>query len=123
MIRTLILALALALSGLPALASSWITRDSNLRAGPGTDFHIRGVLRTCARVEVLGRSRGWLEVDSRRGYGWVRASNVSDHRPRGCRGGRPDIIIDPPWHPDPWHRPIRPRNPNPLDDWNRWHDW
>lgn len=130
MIRSLFIVLALALAGAsaPALASSWIVEDSNLRSGPGTDYRVRAVLRSCARVEVLGRSRNWLEVDSQRGYGWVRASNVSDHRPRFCRGGapivHPPIIVDPnPWHPDPWHRPLRPRDPNPLDDWNRWHDW
>jgi uncharacterized protein YraI len=117
------LALVLALAGAPVLASSWIARDSNLRTGPGNDYRVRAVLQTCDMVDVVGRSRGWLHVESDRGLGWVRASNVSDRRPRGCRGHRPDVIIDPPWRPDPWHRPIRPHNPNPLDEWNRWHDW
>ena len=75
-------------------ARAVVTRSTNVRAGPGTDFRVVGRLRGGDQVNVTrcSSSRRWCRVQSRyTRNGWVRARNLD--RVRGRRGsGRPSDI-------------------------------
>jgi uncharacterized protein YraI len=86
--RYFMLALALTLAGATTASASWVTRDLNLRSGPGMGHHVRDVLRTCTWVDVHDQRGNWLRVSTHRGTGWVSARYVSAHRPGYCHGQR-----------------------------------
>lgn len=91
------------------------TADLNLRAGPGTQYRVIGAMPRGARVEVLGCSRGWCEVQwgGRRGFASERFLSPAV-APRG--GGSLEIIVPfpgigirPEPAPPPLARPAPPR--------------
>ena len=74
--KTLMLASAAVLAAAPALAQQMgsVTTDLNLRAGPGPNYEIRGVIPAEASVEVIGCIEGynWCEVsyDGQTGFAY-----------------------------------------------------
>jgi uncharacterized protein YraI len=125
MFRYLVVALALALTvaGATTASASWVTRDVNVRSGPGTGHHVRHVARSCTPVSVHGHRHGWVRVDTSRGGGWISARYVSNHRPRHCRAThrsghhhRPQVHIYLHHQPQVIHRPHghhhRPNRPH-----------
>jgi hypothetical protein len=87
--------------------------DLNLRTGPGTQYRVIASMPRGARVEVLGCSRGWCEVQwrGRRGFASERFLSPAV-APRG--GGGFEIIVPFPGigvrpEPPPRARPAPPR--------------
>jgi uncharacterized protein YraI len=122
--RFLFLAAALSLAGATTASASWITRDVNVRSGPGTGHHVRHVAHGCTPVDVHGHRGGWVRVSTRHGGGWVSGRYVSHDRPHHCgaRGHghhdrvyhdhRPQVHI----HVIPHHpRVHHPRVRHPID--------
>jgi uncharacterized protein YraI len=86
-LKKTILALAtLALSGGVA-AAAVATTDLNMRAGPGTDYQVVGVIPDGASVRVRGCQGSWCEVDFRGRSGFASASYLS--------GGETAVTIQP----------------------------
>ena len=81
--KTLLLASAAALAAAPALAqqAATVTTDLNLRAGPGSNYEIRGVIPADASVEIAGCIEGynWCEVtyDGQSGFAYGEYLNVT----------------------------------------------
>jgi uncharacterized protein YraI len=77
MIKTLSAAFAaLVVSGGIAAAAS-ATTDVNLRAGPGPEHQVIGVIRAGAPVDVLGCSGSWCQVNYGGRAGYASASYLS----------------------------------------------
>lgn len=85
MLRYLVVALAMTIAGATTASASWVTRDVNVRSGPGTGHQVRHVARGCSAVQVHGHRQGWVRVDTGHGAGWISARYVSNHRPQHCR--------------------------------------
>ena len=80
--KSIILATTAALAAVPALAQQAATAstDLNLRAGPGSNYEIRGVIPADASVEITGCIEGynWCEVsyDGQTGFAYGEYLNV-----------------------------------------------
>jgi len=88
-------------------AASWVTRDLNMRAGPGTHHHVRAVLPRCAHIRIHHHRGGWSQVSWHGHRGWVSARYLSRHRPHHCGGHhyRPHRQPQHPYYPrDRHHR-------------------
>lgn len=129
MFRFFILAVALTLAGATTASASWITRDVNVRSGPGTGHHIRHVAHACTPVDVHRHRGGWVQISARHGGGWVSARYVSNHRPQYCqarrhvqRTHRPEVhIYVNPHRPRVHHPHVRRRHhPEPFGNWQHW---
>jgi uncharacterized protein YraI len=134
--RYLFLAVALTLAGATTASASWITRDVNVRSGPGTGHHVRHVARACTPVDVHGHRGGWVRVGTRHGDGWVSARYVSHSRPHHCqarrqvqhdRGPQVHVYIAPPhprvWHHQPRHPELRRRHRPTYETFGNWQHW
>jgi uncharacterized protein YraI len=79
-IKTLAAALAaLAVSGGVAAAAS-ATTDLNMRAGPGPNYQVVGVIPAGAPVDVLDCTGSWCNVAYGRNSGYANASYLSGDR-------------------------------------------
>ncbi len=85
----------------PSLTGPAVTvlvEGANVRAGPGTDFPVVGLLYQNDRAALLGRSQGgdWLHVRLPDSLGWIFAPLVETSLPVA------DLpVVDPPPAPDP----------------------
>jgi SH3 domain protein len=59
----------------------------NLRTGPGTQYRIKGAIKTGDSVEILGQREGWTQVRSNTalGEGWVPEGFLQPEMPAGMR--------------------------------------
>ncbi|WP_428030509.1 SH3 domain-containing protein [Ancylobacter sp.] len=83
MMKTLALAASLLVGGVAAASAAVVTRDLNVRAGPGTNFRIIGALPGGSRVDVGGCQGNWCQVAG----GWVSASYLA--------GGNQTVMVNP----------------------------
>jgi len=75
-----------------------LVEGANVRAGPGTDFPVVGLLYQNDRAALLGRSQSgdWLHVQLPDSLGWIFAPLVETSLPIA------DLpVVDPPPAPDP----------------------
>lgn len=61
-------------AGLAAAAPALSETDLNVRAGPGTEYEVIGVIPAGSRVEVAGCTGSWCQVNFRGGRGFASAS-------------------------------------------------
>ncbi|MPT25262.1 MAG: ligand-binding protein SH3, partial [Starkeya sp.] len=83
--KTLALAVSLLVGGaaLTAASAAVVTRDLNVRAGPGTNFRVIGTLPGGTRVNVGGCQGNWCQAAG----GWVSASYLA--------GGNQTVMVNP----------------------------
>jgi murein hydrolase activator len=70
----LVLALSLWIGSEPVCAretGTILVPDLRMRSGPGTDYRVVGGLKKGARVTILGRDNGWLQIEQGRRQGYV----------------------------------------------------
>lgn len=73
-IVALVLALGLWIGSEPVCAKETgtiLVPDLRMRSGPGTDYRVVGGLEKGARVTILGRDNGWLQIERGRRQGYV----------------------------------------------------
>lgn len=88
MMKRLGLAAATCLIGGAAFAyPAEVSRDLNLRAGPGTNYQVLTTMPGGAVVEVEGCRSGWCRLDYRGREGWASARYLGE--PRAVRRGPP----------------------------------
>ena len=97
------------------------TNALNLRYGPGVGYAVITVIPARARVEVIGRSRGWCHIEYRRYRGWSSCRYLVGVAP-SPRYAHPVPGVDIyPVFPTPWifdhdrdarprHKPGRPKH-------------
>ncbi|HEY0440495.1 MAG TPA: SH3 domain-containing protein, partial [Xanthobacteraceae bacterium] len=61
-------------AGLAAAAPAVSEADLNVRAGPGTEYEVVGVIPAGSRVDVAGCTGSWCQVNFRGGRGYASAS-------------------------------------------------
>ena len=55
----------------PKATYRWTTANVNVRKGPGTSYASLGVVRANERVTYVKTSKGWSNVKSSKGTGWI----------------------------------------------------
>jgi len=89
MARAGIVALAVAALALSAAAETAWVKDElslNLRTGPGTQYRIKGSVKTGDQLEVLRRGNGWTQVRAAEiGDGWIPGGFLLPDPPAGVR--------------------------------------
>ena len=55
----------------PKTTYRWTTANVNVRKGPGTSYASLGVVRANERVTYIKTSKGWSNVKSSKGTGWI----------------------------------------------------
>lgn len=84
-LKTLAVAASLFIGGgaLSAASAAVVTRDLNVRSGPGTNYRVIGTLPAGTRVDVGGCRGNWCRAAG----GWVSASYLA--------GGRSTVMVNP----------------------------
>jgi len=88
LLRAATLALALLATWPVSAEVAWVKDEVrlNLRAGPGTQFRIKGSVTTGDRMEVLQRGDGWTKINtSELGEGWIPAGFLQNEPPAMVR--------------------------------------
>jgi len=79
----------LLVAGLPAAAETAWVQDQltlNVRTGPGTQYRIKGTIKTGESVQVLDRREGWTQVSTTSsGEGWIPEGFLQPEMPAGMR--------------------------------------
>jgi uncharacterized protein YraI len=133
--RALLLTFALVLLPLPAFAGATALTALNVRAGPGTAYHVVDVLRPGEAVAVADCRPGWCFIQSRHGAGWASAGYLAglvDHDRVIAVHPAEHIVIErvvivrqhhrvARW-PEPWSEPTYPprRLPSPWPHAVEW---
>ena len=85
--RALQVLVSLMLLATPSLAErAWVKDELrlNLRAGPGLEFRILGMIKTGDQLDVLERTPQWTRVEvDRIGGGWIPAGYLQANPPAG----------------------------------------
>jgi SH3 domain protein len=76
-------------AGLPMAAETGWVKDElslNLRTGPGTQYRIKGAIKTGESVQIMSQREGWTEVrTSSLGDGWIPEGFLQPEMPAGMR--------------------------------------
>jgi uncharacterized protein YgiM (DUF1202 family) len=84
----LCLALLLFVGAAAHAESAWVKDELsvNLRTGPGTQYRIKGLIKTGESVTILGRREGWTQVRTGTlGEGWIPEGFLQPEMPAGMR--------------------------------------
>lgn len=102
-IATLLSALVLttAFAGEASAYAAYATTTLNVRSGPGTGYPVITSLGRGQRVEVVGCSGAWCEIDLGRGQGFANASYLSGPRAGRVYAAPPPVIVT----PEPYYAP------------------
>jgi SH3 domain protein len=73
-----------------AAETAWVKDELrlNLRTGPGSEYRIKGFIKTGDSVTVLARREGWVQVrtpSSELGDGWIEDGFLSEEPPAAMR--------------------------------------
>jgi SH3 domain protein len=73
-----------------AAETAWVKDELrlNLRTGPGSEYRIKGFIKTGDSVTVLSRREGWVQVrspDAELGDGWIEDGFLSAEPPAAMR--------------------------------------
>lgn len=99
----------LATAGASSAQTVFAASDLDVRAGPGPDYPVVGIIEIDSEATVLGceRESGWCEVDARGLIGWVNADYLDNAMAQAdvyinegpvdgvVSGAIPETVIDP----------------------------